>query len=466
MARKAGGLLDDAGVASNLDLLSAWVEAQMAHRGQPGLSIGIVHDQELVWARGYGQARVEEKVGADTGTVYRIASITKLFTSTAVMQLRDAGKLQLDDPVTKHLPWFEIQDLYPEAPPITIRHLITHTSGLPREASFPYWTDTKFPTMEQIRESLPGQENVLATENRWKYSNLAFSLAGEVVMAVSGQEYGEYVRQHVLEPLGMTSTYIESPPADHPQLAAGYTRRLPNASRVLSPLVDSKGITSAANMATTVEDLARFVMLQFRDGPAGGQQVLSGATLREMHRAFWMEPDWQSGQGLGFRVTRQDGRNYIGHGGSVPGFRTHVQVSVEDKVGVIVLTNSDDGNPTMYVEKAFQWVAPAIRKAVAGREELETPGSGWERYLGRYRSRSADLQVLVLDGELVGIDPSQADPMPDLIRLKPVSEHAFRIESRNGSASIGELAVFEMDARGRVGRLKLAANYMEPVEKW
>ena len=150
----------------------------------------------------------------------------------------------------------------------------------------------------------------------------------------------------------------------------------------------------------------------------------------------------------------------------MPGFRTHVQLSVEDKVGVIVLTNSGDGNPTMYVEKAFQWVAPAILKAVAGREEAAQPESGWETYLGRYSSRSADLQVLVLDGELVGIDPSQPDPIPDLIRLRPVSEHAFRMESGNGSASIGELAVFEIDARGHVGGLKLGANYMEPVEEW
>ena len=466
MEGKAGGLLNDADVGSNVDLLSAWIDAQMAYRGQPALSIGIVHDQQLVWARGYGYASVEDKVVADAGTIYRIASITKLFTSTAVMQLRDAGKLALDDPLTKHLPWFEIQDQHPDAPPITIRHLITHTSGLPREASFPYWTDTNFPTREQIRETLPRQKTALPTENLWKYSNLAFSLAGEVVMAVSGQDYDEYLRQHILDPLGMGSTYIESPPIDHPQLAAGYTRRLPNSGRVLSPLVDSKGITPAANMATTVEDLARFVMLQLRDGPAGGEQVLNGNTLREMHRAFWMEPDWQSGQGLGFWVTLRDGMTYIGHDGGVPGFRTQVQVSVQDKVGVIVLTNSDDGNPAMYIEKAFQWVAPAMLKAVAGKEESVRPESEWDRYLGRYRSKSADLQVLVLNGELIGIDPSQPDPMPDLIRFTPVSENTFLIDGNSGEASIGEEAVFEMDARGRVGRLKLAANYMEPVEEW
>ena len=135
-------------VASGVELLCAWIDAQMAHREEPGLSIGIVHDQELVWARGFGYADVNEQVAATAATRYRIASITKLFTSTGVLMLRDAGKLQLDDPVEQHLPWFNIRQRFPDAPAITIRHLLTHTAGLPREAGFPYWTDADFPTRE------------------------------------------------------------------------------------------------------------------------------------------------------------------------------------------------------------------------------------------------------------------------------------------------------------------------------
>src|SRR5262245_33609913 len=124
-------LLEHAEVASHLALLCAWIEAQMAYKGQPGLSIGIVLDQQLVWAKGFGFANIAQKTPATPGTIYRIASITKLFTSMAIMQLRDAGKLQLDDPITKHLSWFELKNRFPDAPPITIRHLLTHTSGLP-----------------------------------------------------------------------------------------------------------------------------------------------------------------------------------------------------------------------------------------------------------------------------------------------------------------------------------------------
>jgi len=315
-------LLADPGVRSAVDLLSAWIEAQMAYADQPGLSIGIVHDQELVWAAGFGRARLEPDRPATPDTLYRIASITKLFTSTAVLQLRDAGRLQLDDPIARHLPWFSIGQPHADAPVITIRHLLTHTAGLPREAGFPYWTDGDFPTVEKVRERLPQQRAALPTETEWKYSNLGLTLAGEVVAAVSGRPYAEYVVQHVLEPLGMKRTFVATPAADHPDLAVGYTRRLPGSPRTPAPHTDGRGITAAANMTTCVSDLARFAMLQFRGGAAGGAQILKASTLREMHRPHWVEPDWAAGWGLGFRILRQNGKTYVGHGGALRGYRT------------------------------------------------------------------------------------------------------------------------------------------------
>ncbi len=141
-------------VASKILLLEKWIRAQMDYRGLPGLSMGIVYDQNLVWAKGYGFADLEKKTLASPSSIYRIASITKLFTTTALMQLRDQGKLRLDDPVSKYLPWFAIRNKFSDAPPITILHLITHTSGLPRESAFPYWTDAKFPTREEMINAL------------------------------------------------------------------------------------------------------------------------------------------------------------------------------------------------------------------------------------------------------------------------------------------------------------------------
>jgi len=453
-------------VASAIELFSAWVEAQMAYRGQPGLSVGLVYDQELVWARGFGHADREAGVKAGPDTIYRIASITKLFTATAVMQLRDAGRLQLDDPITRHLPWFAIENRHPQAPPITIRHLLTHTSGLPREAAFPYWTESEFPTRGQIRESLPGQRTILPTETEWKYSNLALTLAGEVVAAASGEDYADYIESRILEPLGMRDTSVRPIDPDHPRLAAGYGRRLPQGTREPSPYTDCRGITPAANMAATVEDLARFAMLQFRDGPAGGAQILKGSTLREMQRVHWLEPDWQAGWGLGFRITRQNGKTYIGHGGAVPGYRTQVKLCPAERTAVIVLTNADDGEPVIYADRALARVAPALSKAARPETQAAPPDPAWRRYTGRYRNMWRDWQVLLLADGLVCLDPSLPDPAPCMGRLTPAGEHAFRLETADGFGQNGELVVFELDGEGAVRRVKVGENYAYPVESW
>src|SRR5262249_13489177 len=285
-------------VNDRIRLLEAWIESQMAYRGQPGLSIGIVQDQDLVWSRGYGFADREGNIPATPDTLYRIASITKTFTATAIMQLRDQGRLELDDPVSKHLSWFRVRPREAGGHPITIRHLLTHVSGLPREADSPYWTTDEFPTREEIIKALPDYEQTFNAETRWKYSNLAVAIAGEVVAAVSGEPWDRYVKGHILDPLGMRATLTDSPRAQVPGLATAYGRRLRDLSR--PPRLNSaaaRGLAPAAGMMSSVTDLSRYVALQFRAGPDGGNQVLSGATLAEMHRVHWLNPDWQSGQG-------------------------------------------------------------------------------------------------------------------------------------------------------------------------
>ena len=458
-------LAADPGVRSAIDLLSAWIESQVAHGDVPSVSIGIVHEQALLWARGFGLASRERKEPATPDTLYRIASITKLFTSTAILQLRDAGRLRLDDPLVQHLPWFSMDGAHPDAPVVTIRHLLTHTAGLPREAGSPYWSDGDFPTADQIRERLPRQRTALPPEKEWKYSNLGLVLAGEVVTAASGQPYEDYVRARILAPLGMSATWVSTPPADQPGLATGYTRRLPAAAREPAPFTEGRGITAAANMTSCVTDLARFAMLQFRDGPAGGAQVLRGSTLREMQRVHWLEPDWSAGWGLGFRITREGGKTYVGHSGSLRGHRTLVHLCPADRLGVIALINADDGIPLLFAQRAFQWVAPVVLKAAASAAPPGLP-EGWQRYAGKYRNPWADTQVLAIDGGLAMIDPSQPDPTLTLGRLVPVADHTFRLETRNGFGSTGELVIFELGPDGSVQRVRVGDNYTYPIVDW
>jgi CubicO group peptidase (beta-lactamase class C family) len=459
---QSGKIVDDPGVASSLRLYEIWVQEQMAYHHQPGISVGIVYDQDLVWAEGFGYRDVERELLATPGTIYRIASITKTFTATAILQLRDAGKLQLDDPVVKHLPWFEYENRFPDAPVVTIRHLLTHTSGLPREADFPYWTDRQFPSRQEMIEALESQQSVFAPETRYKYSNLALALAGEVVAAVSGEPYAEYIQRHILDPLAMTSSSVRTGDIDRARLATGYGILLPDGTQPLAPETDSKGLTPAANMSSTVEDLARFISLQFRDGPAGGAQILKGSTLREMQRVHWLSSDWSSGRGLGFGVWRQGERTLVGHGGWVAGYRTQIAFDPAARIGVIVLTNSDEGGAGSYVRQAFEMVVPAIEKAVA-EEPPVAPIADLDRYVGTYHDPDGWLtDFIVLDGRLVRYGhsyPPASNPKSSLVELTPEGEHTFRMTGENGN---GELVIFELRPDGKVARVKVGANYIFP----
>ena len=460
----APGLAEHPDVRAAIDVLEAWLEGRRMQLELPGAAMGIVHDQTLLWARGFGWADVDRRLPATPGTLYRIGSITKLFTATAILILRDAGKLGLDDPLTLHLPWFAMTSASSDAGAVTIRHLLTHTSGLPREAGFPYWTDYRFPTIDDIRARLPAQERPLPVESRWKYSNLGATLAGEVVAAVSGEPYPEFVRRHVLEPLQMSATHVATPPPDDPRLAQGYARRLPGRPRARAPFTDLRGLTAAGNMATSVTDLARFAMLQLRGGVAGGAQVLSGRTLAEMHRVHWLEPEWQAGWGLGFRVLRVRGKTFVGHGGSVRGFRSELRISPAEKLAAIAFINADDGEVDLCVDKALELVGAAVAEATRAAAPVADPA--WQRYLGRYRNAWGDLQIVVRGGRLTVIGPTMPDPLLVTSTLTPVGAHAFRVETANGYGIPGELARFELDGACRVTGIRLGENYSERVESW
>lgn len=446
-------------VKAALAVLDAWVAARVADREQPGLSIGVVYDQNLIWSKGYGFADIASKQPATPATLYRIASISKLFTSSSILQLRDAGKLQLDDPVAKHLSWFQIRNTLPDSPPISIRHLLTHTSGLPREALGVNWSDLTFPDRETMMRRLGDQETVFPPETQWKYSNLALSLAGEIVARVSGKPWSQYVEDQILKPLGMRST-VTLPQSGMAGLSTGYSRRVPGISRTPRPFVDIAAERPAGNLASNVEDIAKFVALQMRDGAAGGAQILKGSTLREMHRIQWLRPDWSGGWGLGFSVRRVGEQVRVGHGGSLPGQRTQIEIAPADKIGIIVFTNADDGDPISYVNQAFDLLTPAIKRAATPAKVSQSADPSWERYTGTYTFQNSDVKVMILDGELTLVEPESESPWASRLVLVPVSPGTFRMTAKGFSyGAIGELLSFETDSSGKVTRMKTAGSY-------
>src|SRR4051812_11334294 len=221
-------------------LFSAWMNGQIAYRGLPGIAVGVVSDQELVWSKGFGFADMQAHRPMTAMTKCRIASNSKLFTAVAIMQLREEGKLRLDDPVGPYLPWFKEVPASDDDGPITIEQLLSHSSGLQREAG-DHWASNTFPTSGEI-ERLYGQRQAPVSPSvRWKYSNFAFALAGLVVEKVSGERWADYVTRHIFEPLGMDASSVDE---DVEGLAVPYGRRMPDGSRAVLPFVSARGMTA------------------------------------------------------------------------------------------------------------------------------------------------------------------------------------------------------------------------------
>jgi D-alanyl-D-alanine carboxypeptidase len=455
----AAPLANDPDVQGAIRLFSAWIEGQLLNRHLPGVAVGVVSDQTLIWAKGFGHADVERHVPMTPATKFRMASHSKLFTATAIMQLREDGKLRLDDPVAKHLPWFRVKAANEDDPEITIEELLTHGSGLPREAGS-HWTTFNFPSSEELKALMPERQAPFAPDVRWKYSNLAYSVAGLVIEQASGQRWADYVQRHIYDPLGMTSSSVDT---NVPGLAVGYGRRTPDDTRSTTPFIDAKGMAAATGITSTVEDMAKFASAQFRKGRRGGANILSTGSLRDMHRIRMLESNWTQGNAIGFAVRRERDKVFVSHGGSYPGYQTQTMLQIDDKVAVIVLTNADDSNPGAMATELMKTVGEAVAKAAKPAEEADTKAwdPTWSRFAGLYRGRGGDSQVVELNRRLVLITPS-APNLDNAIRLEPLGDGRFRFTAPTGGGPVGEIVRF-VEENGRVVRMFTGDGYLERV---
>ena len=452
-------------IADALNLLDVWLHAQRDYQEIPGISAGVVYDQELIWSKGYGYADLETMAPATPSTMYSICSISKLFTSVSAMQLRDQGKFRLDDDVGDLLPWFDLQQEHPEGPPVTVEGLLTHSSGLPRESDYPYWTNPfNFPTHTQMVERLSAQQTLYPAAKYFQYSNLGLTLAGEIVAEASGTAFGEYVRRNVLGPLEMASTTPEIDDAwEDPRMATGYSAKRRDGSRKVVKRFAGRAIAPAMGFASTVEDLARFASWQFRLLEGGGHEILNANTLREMHRVHWVDPDWETTWGLGFEIDRREDKTFVGHGGSCPGFRTHLQLQPEEKIATIAMINASGISPSLFARRAYEIVAPALKAAEDGPDDVEpTPGE-LEKYVGAYDGFpwGGEEAVIPWKGGLAILGLPTGDPLKGLTRIKHVEGNTFR--RIRDDDTLGEEIVFELDANGDVVRMWQHSNSSERI---
>ena len=442
-------------VEGALRAIDAWLEGVHIYTRLPGISAGIVHDQDLIWHRGWGYSNLEEKRPADADTIYSICSISKPFTAIAVMQLRDANELTLRDAVRDHLDNFEINQAFPDSGPITIESLLTHTSGIRRNTGLRFWSGPEFPTptVSAMMEKLKTMSTLHPAQHRYHYSNMAFALAGQIVEQRSGQEYQAYMRENILAPLGLSSTRPYYPlELRGDQLAIGYAGM--GRSGIRAPLepFDTGALTPAAGLTSSVNDLGKFASWQFRLLEDGGEEVLNVHTLREMYRIHWVDPDRKASYGIGFRVKQLAGLTTVGHSGDCPGYISDLSMIPDQTLASIVLMNAGDAPAGRVSRSVLKVMSAALKVATTASEEAMPDFSMYEgNYHALYSGYGGEQAIRQWGHQLVSIIMPSDDLADAMTRLEPDGGHKFLSVKKN--EELQDSWVFEMGDDGKAARI-------------
>jgi CubicO group peptidase (beta-lactamase class C family) len=349
--------------------VDAYAASEYAKDPVGGVMLGIVADSGLAWSKSYGFADVEAKRPATDQTPFRVGSITKQFTALMLLQLAERGKVRLSDPLRKHVPEFSaVKSPYPDAPPITLVQLATMTSGLAREPSggVEHSTGSSAKWEQIVLSVLPRVTYAHEPGTQYLYSNIGYALRGLALGRAAGQPYTEYVRQHILEPLGMTSSGFQVTDPMRPLLSRGYEVAKDGKIDWSGPDGEWNGRgyrMPNGGLISTMRDLSKFVAWELGAGPAA---ILKRETQDGNYsRLLTAQSDLFSGYGVGFQVNRRrTGLVALGHGGTTSGFLSQAYFDRESKTGVIVFRNVTGGalNPLRVAMSALDTVSAARKK--------------------------------------------------------------------------------------------------------
>jgi CubicO group peptidase (beta-lactamase class C family) len=344
--------------------IDRYIGQEMHEQRIPGLALGIVQGDQIVHLQGFGVADPSGRA-VTPQTPFMIFSTTKSFTALAIMQLVEAGKIELDAPVQHYLPWFRVADETASAQ-ITVRHLLNHTSGLPETADADIGLKTSTDTRENASEQTVRELRAVSLDRpvgaAFAYVNANYVTLGLIVQAVSGQTYESYIQEHIFAPLDMRQSFTAKAAAQSHGLAAGYRywfgRPFP------ADLPDNRSNLPAGGLFSSAEDMAHYLIAQLDQGRYGDASILSAKGVAEMH-APAIQRRGDQFYGMGWYVAPVNGAPVIWHGGDGPNFHSTMILAPEGQWGVVLLENAQnvlDGGDRMH-QTAF-----GVISLLAGRQ--------------------------------------------------------------------------------------------------
>jgi CubicO group peptidase (beta-lactamase class C family)/D-alanyl-D-alanine dipeptidase len=436
--------------AGIVQALRPFIEREMSEKGLPALSIAIVDDQQVVWAEGFGMADPHEKKPATAATVYRIGSVSKLFTDIAIMQLVERGELNLDAPITDYLPNFRPRN--PFGTPMTLRQLMSHRSGLLREPPVGNYFETSQPSLAATVHSLNDTELVFAPNTHSKYSNAAIAVVGYLLEARSHESFAKYLKSSVLDRMGLTHSSFEPDPVIIGNLAKaqmwtydGLTFDTPTFQLGMAP---------AGSMYSTVTDLGHFLSVLMARRQTDNGTLLQPKTIEEMWSPQFPNPGGRV-FGLGFIVRSVDGHRLVGHGGAIYGFATTLNLLPDDKVGVVVTATKDSVNAV--TERIGEETLKLVLDQRAGKPLTLPPATSavspeiGRPLVGRYGTGDDAVDVKYLDGrlsllKLAGGEQLELRQLGDDLIVDGATGYGIKVTPAPGGIRVGSKTLARVSA--------------------
>lgn len=408
-----------------LEFLDSWLALQTKWARLPGLVVAIAKDGKIIFNKAYGMANLESQEAMTIDHVFRIASQSKTFTATSLMQLVEKGALSLDDPIAKHVSWLQ-DHKDPQWHTVTVRQLLSHSAGVIRDGEdSDYWQLKRaFPDRDTLKTDLLATDLVKKPNTKMKYSNYGFSLLGLLIETLSHQSYEEYVQEHIIRPLGLTSTTSDM--KEGLRYVTSHTRLTIRGDRHLLPNPSTHAMASATGFSSTAADLVTYYSAQLQ----GTSQLLTDESKREMQRKQWpVEGSYvASWYALGLEQSKRGERTVLGHGGGFPGTVTSSAFDNSDGLVVSVFLNAN-GN----IGQILGGILSVID--ALGEEE---PDKKLLKYEGRFASLWGTYQVVATKNGLCVIYPANWFPFEQPEKLGVIDDTTLQIIETDGFASEGE----------------------------
>jgi CubicO group peptidase (beta-lactamase class C family)/D-alanyl-D-alanine dipeptidase len=391
-------------------MLEQFIQREMREKGIPGVAIALIDDQKIVYARGFGVSHFEKIPGNDDApyegpamratTPIRAGSVSKLFTAILVMREVEAGRLDLDAPITNYLPNFHPTNRFEK--PITLRHLLSHRSGLMREPPYGNYFEPDQPSLSKMVASMNDTEVIYEPGERTKYSNAGIAAAGYIAALRAERSFPSLARKSIFVPAGMrdSSFGVENRAA----LADGLMWTL-HGPKFKAPVFEW-GMSPAASLTTTVIDLAKFGSAIFADAhnAAGPGKLLRKESFEKMWQPQFVATDAKSGFGLGFSMSQLDGRRRARHGGAVYGFATDFTLLPDAKLGAVVVCSRDFANTisgrisTLALRAMLEARAGKTMQPPAAHPALDAAAT--KAWAGKYSTSTNSIELVNFDGQL------------------------------------------------------------------